>query len=217
MARPPKTPNYLICYADQLGSVSKDRIYVEDSEPSDSLLDEIDWHPADSILIALRRCFSLTFSKDYSLKGRRKTVAQIRHAGVGPLQAIPKVLADLRLQPVPVDPENSDADKVQVFKFALVRESLLPAKVSHEGKKRRFLDILQYELANPLILALRSVLGDTFTEAFDEEQHDSILTSVRRRIWQVLPAYNVCLDSIEIEPIAEYRSDEEERLAKTEK
>ena len=216
MARPPKIPNYLICYADQLDCVSKEREYVPDSEHEESLMDELEWYPADGILTALRRCFSLTYSDEYSLKGRRKTVSQIRRVGVEALQAIPKVLTDLRLKPVPAANEESDAHKAQIFKFTLVRESQLPSKVTVQGKKRRYLDVLGYEVANPLIVTLRNVVGETFVEAFDEDQHDSVIKSIRCQIWQTLPAYNVCLDSIEIEPIAEFRPDEEEAIAKTE-
>lgn len=216
MARPPKIPNYLICYADQIDWVSKDGEYVTDAEHEQSLMDEIDWYPADPILTALRQCFSLTYSKEFSLKGMRQTVAQIRRVGVESLQAIPKVLADLKLKPVPAAKEKSNAHKAQIFKFTLVREMDLPRKVTFEGKKRRYLDILGYEVANPLIVTLRNVVGETFVEAFDEDQHDSVIKSIRDQIWRMLPAYNVCLDSIEIEPIAEFRPDEGEAIAKTE-
>lgn len=218
MGRPPKIPNYLICFADQLACVTKERHeFVADASHDESLMEEIDWYPADGILIALRRCFSLTYTDDYSLKARRRMVASIRRIGAKALQAIPKVLTDLRLAPVPDSQEKPEARKAQIFKFTLVEVSQLPRKVICEGKKRDYLDLLGHEVANPLVVTLRSVVSQTFVEAFDDDQHEAIIKNIRTQIWQMLPAYNICLNAIEVEPIAEYRADEEDSSVETER
>ena len=45
-------------------------------------------------------------------------------------------------------------------------------------------------------------MSDTFSEAFDEDQTEAILKRIRAQIVDVLPEFNPCLESIEIEPIA---------------
>lgn len=49
---------------------------------------------------------------------------------------------------------------------------------------------------------LRSVVTDTFEEAHNEDQLMAILPRIRERIQKVLPAFNACLECIEIEQIA---------------
>jgi hypothetical protein len=44
--------------------------------------------------------------------------------------------------------------------------------------------------------------ADPDAEAHDEDQMMSILLSIRRDVQNVLPAFNACLQSIEVEPIA---------------
>jgi hypothetical protein len=207
MARPKKIPTYLILYADRTGYVNKEFVYDRDSDPDESPLDELDYFPADDLLDALRQSFSLTYLDDLSLKGMRNSLAKIRRLGVDVLKMMPKALADLGLKPVPTNEDDPALNKTVMFKFAFMREADLNIKVTFEGKKRRFLDLLDYEIATPLIQTMREVVADTFEEAFDDDQHERLLRRIRGRIWKTLPAYNVCLESIGIEPIAEYRAD----------
>lgn len=52
-------------------------------------------------------------------------------------------------------------------------------------------------------------MTDTFVEAHDERQHRAILRRIRKQIHAVLPTYNDCLESIEVEPIAESMLEDE--------
>lgn len=53
-----------------------------------------------------------------------------------------------------------------------------------------------------MIKVLRDTVSDTFSELYDEDQHEAVLLSIRERIWEVLPQFNDILDEIEVEPIA---------------
>ena len=57
MGRPRKRPSYVIAVANELGGIGKDRTFDPESDPNESLLDELQCPVADDVLIALRKAF----------------------------------------------------------------------------------------------------------------------------------------------------------------
>jgi hypothetical protein len=109
------------------------------------------------------------------------------------------------LPPIPLITNDPTPSKVRLFQFVFARRDAVDITVKVEGKRRRLLDVVQYQDATALLTTLRSVVSATFAEAHDEDQHTAILQRIRAEIQAVLPPFNPCLESIEIEPIAPTR------------
>ena len=212
MARKPKLKGYSIVVADDLLCVSKDRIYDPDSDldPENSFIDQFQCPVADEVLIALRKAFSLTFPRNPFIDGVQSALLEIRRIGVEALKPMPEILSELKLPPIPPIIDDPVLKQVRVFQFLFVRTSDFDVAVKVDGKNRRLLEVAQHEDGTPLLTTLRSVITDTFNEAHDEDQHMEILHRIRSKIWSMLPAFNACLESIEIEPIARQSQSSEE-------
>lgn len=193
--------------ADSICYVSKERIFDLNSDPDESLMDELKCPIGDELLIALRKAFSLTFPRNPFITGLREALAEIRRVGVDSLKPMPEVLLDLELPPIPPVMNDPVLTKTRIFQFLLARRKDLDIAVKVNGKRRRLLDLAEHEDATALITTLRSVVTDTFEEAHSEDQHSAILKRIRRKIHDVLPPFNACLESIEVEPIAEHCSE----------
>jgi hypothetical protein len=173
-------------------------------------MDELQCPAADEVLIALRKAFSLTFPRNPFIEGVQSALLEIRRVGVEALKPMPEVLTDLNLAPLPPITDDPVMKKAHLFKFVFARTADLDIKVKVGNRKRRLLDVVEHDDATPLLTTLRSVITDTSAEAHDEDQHMAILLCIREKIQDVLPAFNACLESIEIEPIAERRSTSDE-------
>lgn len=178
-------------------------------------MDELQCPAADEVLVALRKAISLTYPRNPFIDGIQAALAEIRRVGVEALKRMPEILVDLGLPPVPPITNDPVLDKAHIFKFVFARTDAINITVKAEGKRRRLLDLVGNQDGTQLLTTLRSVISETFEEAHDEDQHMAILHRIRRRIHDVLPAFNACLESIEIELIAE-RLPEPEDVAEAE-
>lgn len=203
MGRKRKAKGYSIVWAEAVCCVSEDRAYDPDSEPEKCLMDELQCSVADEVLIALRKAFSLTFPQNPFIDGVQSAILEIRRIGVQALKPMPEVLTDLNLAPLPPIMDDPVLKKAHVFSFMFARSSDLDISVKVENRKRRLLDVIEHQDATQLLITLRSVITDTFSEAHDEDQHMALLHRIRHRIQGVLPDFNACLNAIEVEPIAE--------------
>jgi hypothetical protein len=209
MGRRPNAKQYSIVVAHDLCCVGEDRVFNPDSEDDadKSLMDELQCPVADEVLIALRKAFSLTFPRNPFMDGIRAEIAEIRRLGVDALKPMPEILLGLGLTPIPMIDNDPVKDKVRVFQFVFAKIEDIDISVTVVGKRRHFLDVAQHEKASSLITTLRSVVSDTFEEAHNEDQLLAVLRRIRERVHAVLPSFNPCLESIEIEPIAEKAAD----------
>jgi len=205
MARKPKPRRYSITHSSTVYGVSEDRVYDPDSDLDTSLADQLQCPIADDVLIALRKSFSMTFPTNLFVEGLKEAILEIRRIGVESLQTMPEVLQDLGLPPIPTTMADSQLGKVRLFMFVFARTDLLDISVKVNGKRRRLLDVAEHEDGTELLTTLRSVVSDTFQEAHDEDQLSEILRQIRQWIHAVLPKFNACLESMEIEPIAEMK------------
>jgi hypothetical protein len=171
MARPRKTPVWVIVLADNLGCIDENMVLNPGSEPKKSLLDELLCPVADEVLIALRKSFSLTYPRNPFIDGLQQALTEIRRIGVEALKEMPKVLEELRLAPVPGTTADAAAHRAIVFKFVLARSADLAVKVQYEGKSRSLLKLLDPYPADQLVRTLREVISDTFSEMYSDEQH----------------------------------------------
>ena len=204
MGRKKKPKGYSILAADAVCCVGEDRVYNADAEsdPEKSLMDKLQCPVADEVLIALRKAFSLTFPRNPFLEGIKAELAEIRRLGVEALKPMPEVLSDLGLAPIPAMENDPAITRARVFRFVFARTEEVDISVKADGKRRRLLDLVGNDDGTELVKALRSVVSDTFEEAHNEDQLMAILRRIRERIQKTLPAFNACLESIEIEPIA---------------
>lgn len=202
MGRRRKPRAYSIVHADTVCCVSDDRVYDLESEPETSLMDQLQCPIADEVLIALRKSFSLTYPRNPFIDGVQEALAEIRRLGVEAFKPMAEVLADLGLPPIPPIENDPALRKTRLFMFMFARTEDIDISVKIGGKRRRLLDVAENQDGTPLLLALRSVITDTFDEAHDEDQHMAILQTIRSKIQTVLPAFNNCLDQMEIERIA---------------
>lgn len=209
MGRKRKAKQYSIVLADDLCCVGEDRVFnpeLEDAEKN--LMLTLQCPVADEVLIALRKAYSLTFPRNPFIEGIRAEINEIRGLGADALKPMPEVLLDLGLPPIPMFDSDPAKDKTYVFKFAFARTQDIDIWVRVDGKRRRLLDVAHHEEATALITTLRCVVSDTFEEAHNEDQMLAILGRIRKRIQTVLPAFNACLTSMEIEPIASTADDD---------
>lgn len=209
MGRTRKKPLWFILLAENLGCIDENRVFDPEAEPKTNLLDELQCPAADEVLIALRKAFSLTYPRNPFVEGLQQALAEIRRIGVEALKEIPEVLQELRLPPVPATMADASIHRAFVFKFSLARAADLAIKVQYEGKTHSLLKLLDPFPADQLVRTLREVVSDTFSEMHNEEQYEETLTGIRDRIWDTLPPFNILLEEIEIEPIAERRQHEE--------
>jgi hypothetical protein len=186
-------------------SIGKDRELVLDSDPDDNLLDELSCSPFDSVLIALRKSFSLTYPRNPFIDGLQQAMREIREIGVEALRTIPEVLKELDLKPLPPPTSDFTDTKAYLFQYCLARLSDLQVRVKYEGKRQRLASLIHHRPANDSIRSLRDIVSDTFEEMHSDEQHEEVLRRIRNRILAVLPNLNDLLVSIEIEPIADPR------------
>ena len=212
MGRKRKAIVYSIVHADSVCCVSEDRIYDPASEPEKSLMDELQCPVADEVLIALRKSFSLTFPQNPFIEGVQSALLEIRRIGVEAMKPLVEVLTDLQLAPLPPIMNDPVMTKAHVFQFVFARTADLDIRVRVANRKRRLFDVVEHEDGTMLLTTLRSVITDTFSEAHDEDQHKAILLRIREKIQGVLPQFNACLESIEVEPIAEIRADSNEQF-----
>ena len=210
MGRKRKAKGYSIVWGDAVCCVSEDRVYDPESDPEKSLMGELQCPTADDVLIALRKAFSLTFPRIPFIEGVQSALIEIRRIGVEAMKPIPEVLTDLKLPPLPLITNDPVMKKAQVCTFMFARTSDLDITVKFGDRKRKLLDVAEHQDATLLLTTLRSVITDTFAEAHDDDQHMAILQRIRQRIQGVLPSFNACLESIEIEPIAERVSNSKE-------
>jgi hypothetical protein len=209
VARTRKKTVWGMVLACNLGCIDEERVLHPGSEPKNNLLNELQCPAADEVLIALRKSFSLTFPRNPFVVGLQQALTEIRQVGVEALKEIPEVLQELSLPAVPGSAADASKDRAIVFKFSLVRLKDLEMQVQYEGKTRSLVKLLDPCPADELVRTLRHVISDTFSEMHDEEQHEQVLSRIRDRIWDTLPAFNDLLFEIEIEPIAERREAED--------
>jgi hypothetical protein len=202
VGRPRKQPTYAIISAEVLGAIGENSVLEFDSDPEKPLIDELQCPVADEILIALRKSFSITYPRNPFVEGLAKALKEIRRIGVEALVDLPEVLAELKLAPIPAHSKHDSSGKVYLFKYSLVKRSDLRRSIIYEGKKRSLMRLADPPPADGLIRALREIVSNTFAEMHDENQHEQVLTGIRQKIWDVLPAYNELLMNIDIEPIA---------------
>ncbi len=203
MTRSRKKPRWVIVLTDNLACIDENKVFDPESEPKKNLLDELQSHPADEVLIALRKSFSVTYPRNPFVEGLQQALSEIRRIGVEALKEIPEVLQELGLPPVPATLADASSRRGIVFLFSLVRSADLSIKVQYQGKTHSLLKLLDPFPADPLIRTLRAVVSDTFSEMHNEEQCGETLKRIRDRIWDRLPPFNALLEEIEIEPIAE--------------
>ena len=201
MGRPRKKPVYLIVPTDDLGCVSKDREFDLDSDPDESLLDELQCQHIDDVLIALRKAFSLTYPRNPFIDGLHAALAEIRRIGTEALKPMSEILTTLHLKPVPLDFNESLAGKVYVVMFSIAKAADLDIRVKCEGKSRRLLDLIENRPGDAVVATLRQIVSETFSEMHGEDEHEATLRRIRRRISEVLPQFNDWLEMIEIEPV----------------
>jgi len=213
MGRKPKAKQYSIVVADDLCCVGEDRVFnaESDEDVEKNLMEDLQCPIADEVLIALRKAYSLTFPRNPFVDGIRAEIAEIRRLGVEALKPMPEVLSDLGVAPIPMIDDDPVQYKVRVFQYVFARTEDIDISVKVGGKRRRLLDVAHHEKATALITTLRAIVSDTFEEAHNEDQLLAILRRIRERIQAVLAAFNPCLESIEIEPIAELLADSAEK------
>lgn len=209
MGRKKRVRGYSILHADSICCVSEDRVYDPESDPEKSLFDELQCPIADEVLIALRKSFSLTFPRNPFIEGVRDALLDIRRLCVQAVKPLQVALSDLQLPPVPLYLNDPVMTKTHVFQFIFSRTEDLAITVKVNGKRRKMLDEVGHQDATILLKTIRSIISDTFEEAHDEDQHTAVLRCIRQRIWQVLPEFNVCLQAIEVEPIAGFDPEED--------
>jgi len=202
MGRPRKKPAYLIVPTDDLGCVSKDREFDLDSDPDESLLDELQCPHIDDVLIALRKSFSLTYPRNPFIDGLQAALTEIRRIGTEALKPMSEVLTTLHLKPVPLDFNESLVGKVYLIMFSIAKAADLDIRIKYKGKSRRLLDLIENRPGDAVVATLREVVSDTFSEMHGEDEHEATLRRIRRRITEVLPVFNDWLEMIEIEPVA---------------
>ena len=190
---------YVIVEASPLCCIGPDRILDFEVDADQSLANELDCPVADTVLVALRKIFSLTFSENPFIDGIEKAVTQIRKLGVEALIEIPQILEDLKLSPIPK--QLSTKNKVHVFRYFFVKDDDLKIQIKFEGKRRSLYRLLNKWPGDELVSTLRDVITETFSEIYDEEQAVDTLRRIRSKIWEVLPKYNDVLIDIEIEPM----------------
>lgn len=204
MGRKRNVRRYSILHADSLCCVSADRVYYPESDPEESLMDQLQCPVADEVLIALRKSFSLTFPRNPFIEGVREALMEVRRLCVEAVKPLQEALSDLQLPPVPPYMNDPVMEKTHVFQFVFARTNDIDVRVSVSGKTRKLLNIIDYQDATALLTTVRQVVSDTFLEVHDEDQHTTMLRTIRHRIWSVLPDFNACLDSIELERIAAF-------------
>ncbi len=195
---------YSITYADELYRFDKDLKLreEEDDDPEESLAAVWDCEVADETLVALRRTFSKTFTSEYRLELLQQLLVDIRRECTEAGKPLHVIWSELELPAIPLEEYDPSVNKVRVFKFIFVRNRDLATKVLVKGKSKKLSTIVGFEDATELLRTLRAVISDTFSEIHNVDQCEALLHKIRTRIWAVLPAFNVCLRSIEKEPIA---------------
>lgn len=82
MGRKRKTKRFSILFADTVAHIGEDRVYVPDSEPQKSLMEQLNCPAADEVFIALRKAFSLTYPRNPFVDGVQSALTEIRRIGV---------------------------------------------------------------------------------------------------------------------------------------
>lgn len=199
MTRKTKASKFLLLSPDLLDSVSKDFVLDLDEQFDDGAFAETRLHPIDEVLIALRKSFSLTYSRNPFIDGLKECEIKIRETCVDAIKCHPELLEELKLPPIPFVIDDPAERKSLLFRFALVRSKDLRIRVKYEGKKQSFFKLLDATGGDQIVRTIRAVVSDSFSEAHDEDQHEEILNVIRPRIWKILPDFNEVLDEINIE------------------
>lgn len=208
MPRPPKSPRLLLVEGNALCSVSKDGVFDPEAEDADeTLFDTVEAVPADELLFALRRSFSLSFPRNPFIDGLQQALLEVRRIGVEALKPHGKFLEDLKLPPVPLLIDDPSLNRAQVFIYLIARTSDLQRSVTSKGRRHRLLNLVEHHPADPLLRAMRQIVSATFAEVHNEEQHEDLLREIRLQAFEALRRLNKQLLTIEVEPIvteAEY-------------
>ena len=199
MSKVAKSSKFVLLTPDLLDSVSKDFVLDLDEQHDDGAFAETRLHPIDDVLIALRKSFSLTYSRNPFIDGLQECQTEIQRICTDAIKCHPELLEELKLPPIPFVMDDPAESRTMMFKFALVRAKDLRVRVKYEEKRQSFFKLLGALGADHIIKTIRAVVSDTFVEAHDEEQHEEILSRIRQRIWQVLPDCNDVLDEINVE------------------
>ncbi len=133
MGRKQKTKRFSIMFANTVAHIGEDRVYVPDSAPQKTLMEQLNCPSADEVLIALRKAFSLTYPRNPFIDGVQTAVTEIRRLGVEALKRMPEVLADLDLPPIPPVINDPILDRSQLFLFVLARTDKIDITVKVEG------------------------------------------------------------------------------------
>jgi len=201
MGRPRKNPVYVIV-GDAVFCIDNKHVLDLDSDPEESLGDELQCPAADEILIALRRAFTLSFPTNPFIDGLTEALTDIRRVCVDALRDMPEVLEELGLPGIPPVSEDDQHSSAKLATCFFARAKDLRLRVSYEGKKHALFTLLQPDPADALIRTAREIVTATFSEMHSEEQHQAVILQIRNSIWDVLPAFNTYLIPIEVEPIA---------------
>jgi hypothetical protein len=201
MARQKKKPVYVIV-GDAVYCVDKNRVLDVESDLDESLGDELQCAAADDVLVGLRKAFTLSFPVNPFINGLRESLTEIRRVCVDALRDIPEVLNELGLPAIPPVSADERHSSVKIATCYLARAAGLRIRVLYEGKRQSLFPLLQPDPADTLIRTTREIVTATFSEMHSEEQHEAVLLQIRNSIWDILPAFNKYLVSIDIEPIA---------------
>ena len=175
---------------------------IETEEERRGPLSDVDVYPADDLLATLRKAFTLTYPHNPFIDGLQNAMSEIKRTCIDGIKTLPELLDMLELKPMPFVIDDPLENKGMLFKHVFVESKHLRIEVKHEGKRRSLFKLINAPHGDDLIFTIRQVVTDTFTEAHDEDEHNDILLTIRRRIWEVLPPFNDILEKCEVEGIA---------------
>jgi hypothetical protein len=196
-----KPSRLLLIAADDLHSTVFDK--QEDDRKENTLMDKLEPPVGDSLLIALRRIFSLTYIDSTNLEKIKKAFSEIRQYAIDALEDYGPMLSSLRLKAIKTDKENNK-NKVLIFKYVVVysRDLKFKVKMEETGQTLPMSEVTETAEADDLLIGLRKIISLTFSEIFNYRDYIASLFEIRMISSKALVPLNSWLEGIDLEPVA---------------
>lgn len=133
----------------------------DDDDPNNNLGVKLQCPAADTVLIALRKAFTLTYPHNPFLEGTNASIKEIRRLCVDALKPMPDVLEKLQLPAIPKFMDDPINKKAQLYCYLFVPTREIDIRIQKDGKKQKFLDSFWHREATSLLVAARNVLSFT--------------------------------------------------------
>jgi hypothetical protein len=169
-----------------------------------TLLEQLDPEIGDDLLIALRKIFSLTYTDRFEIKDLDKVVSRIKSLAVRALKPFAPMLETLKQKPLKAKLTQEEMDEPKIHKYCLVRRSghRFMTKDAETDDLAPLVKLIPTADADGVLIALRKILSETFSEMFEYRDLKRSLYEIRMLAATALVPLNEWLEEIELEPVA---------------